>query len=94
MNFPVAKIGALLGVLVPLIGAAFWIFDYHGTLSTKSDLNLIYIELRIKDAEDAIYYLSSQQTLTGFEQQRYERVKSTIARLESERDKIVGVGGN
>ena len=94
MSIPFDKIGKIFAVVVPLIAGSVWVFNYHSTLSTKADLNLIYIELRIKDAEDAIYYLASKEALTGFEQQRYERVKGTISRLEGERDKILGLGSD
>ena len=90
----IAKISTLIGILAALASAAIWVFGYHATLSTKKEVNLIYIELRLKDAEDSVYFYSQRDpaSLNSFEQARFERIQASLVRLEAERDKVLGLG--
>ena len=89
----VAKLSTLVGILGAVISLGVWVFGYHDTLSTKKEVNLIYIELRLKDVQDSVFYYSQRDTstLNNFEKARQTRLQATLLRLEGERDKPLGL---
>lgn len=92
MNVPVKLIGTVLGILVILSGFGTWVYDYHGTLATRSDVNMNNLDGRISDVETVvlIYTLIGIEKLDPVSKGRYERANARLVNLEAERDKLLG----
>jgi len=94
MTINLKIVSTLLGIIGSLFTAGYFVFEYHNTLATKKEVNLIFIELRLNDVEDSIENYSNADTLTTVEQRRYDRLVKTLSRLEGSRDKILGLGND
>lgn len=90
MTINIKLISSILGILAMLAAGGLWIYNYHTTLATKENVNLIYIELRLQDSEDSLLNYTGR-ALSDAEKTRKQRLLTTISRLEAERDKIMGL---
>ena len=86
----VKKVGSIIGGII-LSGAV--VYNFVGTLATKSQLAELKIELRIKDIESSLF-LYNQQDLTkldNFSKQRYNRLLKLLETYEDKSLKVQGI---
>lgn len=95
MNVPIGKIATVLGILSILSGFGVWMFNYHGTLATKQDVNMDNLDSRISDVETVvlIYTLIGVDKLDPVSKGRYKRANARLVNLEAERDKSTRPSG-
>lgn len=84
--------GLVIGVILPLWGGMVFLYDYEKNLVKKPDLALTDLDARIERTEILVaVYSRDTERLTEPEKNAYERSKSRLIHLESQRDKLLGV---
>lgn len=96
MQPPINKIAAIVAIIATVSSFGLFAVEYHSKFATKEEVHLLNLDTRISVAELVVmgYQSKGLNKLNDVERGRYDRVNVRLINLESERDKIMGMGSD